>query len=87
MNIGKEMARYEIQFTFGGCEALIVDRSSNRSMKVQLEKPVTEENYRKEFKALAEALRHSGNAREGDGISCVTFPAASRQVAVTGHAR
>jgi hypothetical protein len=86
MNIDKEMARYEIQFTFGGCEARIVDRSSNRSMKVKLEKPVTEENYRKEFKDLTAALRHSGNARDGDGISCVTFPAASRPVALTGHA-
>jgi hypothetical protein len=86
MNIGKEMARYEIQFTFDSCEALIADRLSNRSMKVKLVEPVTEENYRKEFKALVEALRRSGNAREGDGISCVTFPAASRQVAVAGRA-
>jgi hypothetical protein len=86
MNIGKEMARYEIQFTFGGCHALIVDKSLNRSMSVKLEKPVTDGNYRKEFEALVKALRHSGNAREGDGISCVTFPAASQQVAVAGRA-
>jgi hypothetical protein len=86
MNIGREMARYEIQFTFGGCDALIVDRSSNRSMKVKLEKPVTEENCRREFEALVEALRHSGNARENDGICCVTFPASAKRASAAGRA-
>ncbi|HEX3740110.1 MAG TPA: hypothetical protein VHV29_10330 [Terriglobales bacterium] len=66
--------RYEIEFIFGEPKARVVQTATQGEMFINLDEPVTEQNFERIFKELAEAMYMSGKAHKGDEILCVTFP-------------
>jgi len=81
----RDQSRFHVKMIFGTRHAVIVDtkfKPLTRAMKLDIEKTISESNYREIFEDIVESLVATGNMANDESAACITFPAGTRQVEV-----